>query len=490
MSDDESTRREEQAAQSFLDWTFERVRHAWRDVAGSARDALSGTPRPELSDEDAARLRGQIQACLDAVGGAVSARARAAGLGRTYLMLNAAGRQRFLMLRATEFALEGATVDAAAARLGAAGDPAARRAAEDELRRALMAPRVTLLTQFNALPEGVKFLVDMRAELLRLRGADPALDALESDLKRLLASWFDIGFLELRRITWKASAMLLEKLIAYEAVHAIKGWEDLKNRLDSDRGFYAFFHPSMPEEPLIFVEVALVDGLADNVHHLLDQEAPVGKASDANTAIFYSISNAQRGLAGISFGGFLIKRVVDHLATEFKGLKTFATLSPIPGFVRWLAARAAAEGEGDEADGNGAGLLIKADLKALAGLPRPVEGMAGLAALLAGDDWCQDAVTARALKAPVMRLGAHYLMRERRAGERALDPVAHFHLSNGARIERLNWLADTSPKGLAESAGMMVNYQYRLGEIEDNHEAYTADHKMSASTQIRTLSRG
>ncbi len=401
-------------------------------------------------------------------------------------MLNAEGRERFLRLLAAEFDVDGATVDAAAARLGEAGSPAGRRAAEDDLRRALQPPRVTLLTQFNALPEGVKFLVDMRAELLRLRGADTALDALEADLKRLLASWFDVGFLELRRITWDASAVLLEKLIAYEAVHAIRGWEDLKNRLDSDRRCFAFFHPSMPEEPLIFVEVALVDGLADNIHHLLDQEAPVGDAGDANTAIFYSISNAQQGLAGISFGGFLIKRVADHLAAEFKGLKTFATLSPMPGFMGWLAARAAAakEGEGE------AGLLTKGDLKALAGLAQPVEDLAGLAGLLAGEDWHGDGEMAPALKAPVMRLGAHYLMRERRAGKRALDPVAHFHLSNGARMERLNWLADTSPKGLAESGGMMVNYEYRLGEIEANHEVYTADHRISASTQMRGFSRG
>ena len=485
---EEATQQDEQevqADQGFLDWTFERVRNAWREVAESARDVISSVPGPELSDEDAARLRDQIQACLDAVGGEVSARARAADIGRTYLMLNAGGRERFLMLLAREFDVDGEMVNSATARLNEARDAAARRAAEDALRRALQPPRVTLLTQFNALPEGVKFLVDMRAELLRLRGGDPALDALEADLKRLLASWFDIGFLELRRITWKASAVLLEKLIAYEAVHAIRGWEDLKNRLDSDRGCYAFFHPSMPEEPLIFVEVALVDGLADNVHHLLDQEAPVGEASDANTAIFYSISNAQQGLAGISFGGFLIKRVADHLATEFKGLKTFATLSPIPGFMRWLTERVAAK-----EDEVGADLLTKADFKALAGLARPVEDLAGLVELLAGDDWYGDEETVKALKAPVMRLGAHYLMRERRATERALDPVAHFHLSNGARMERLNWLADTSHKGLAESAGMMVNYQYRLGEIEANHEAYTADHRISASTQMRGLSRG
>ena len=201
-----------------------------------------------------------------------------------------------------------------------------------ELRTALNAPRIKLLTQFNALPEGVKFLVDMRAELLRFGREDRGLVGLEADLKGLLAAWFDIGFLELKRITWDSPAALLEKLSVYEAVHQVRSWTDLKNRLDSDRRCFAFFHPRMPSEPLIFVEVAMVSGMAADVQALLDVKAPVIDPRSADTAIFYSISNAQRGLAGISFGGFLIKRVVDQLSAEFPKLKTFATLSPIPGF--------------------------------------------------------------------------------------------------------------------------------------------------------------
>src|SRR5690606_7075814 len=217
-------------------------------------------------------------------------------------------------------------------------------------------PRMALLTQFNALQEGVKFLVDMRGELMTLVREDPDLRGLEADLKRLLASWFDVGFLDLRRITWHAPASLLEKLINYEAVHEIRSWADLKNRLDSDRRCYAFFHPRMPDEPLIFVEVALVTGMAADVHVLLDEQSPVEDPALADTAIFYSISNAQKGLAGISFGNFLIKRVVDDLSGEFKNLRTFATLSPIPGFCRWLHARI--EAEGDD-------LLTEAEIRSL-----------------------------------------------------------------------------------------------------------------------------
>ena len=228
------------------------------------------------------------------------------------------------------------------AALAEAADPIARTAAERALRDALEPPRITLLRQFNALPEGVKFLVDLRAELIDLGRSEPLLAGLGEDLRRLLANWFDIGFLELQRITWESPAALLEKLMAYEAVHEIRGWTDLKNRLEADRRCFAYFHPRMPDEPLIFVEVALVSGMASDVNALLDEAAPVDDPQAADTAIFYSISNCQRGLAGISFGDFLIKRVVDALATELPRLKVFATLSPIPGFRAWLDAQLAA----------------------------------------------------------------------------------------------------------------------------------------------------
>jgi malonyl-CoA decarboxylase len=465
-----------------LDRTLQNLRSAWREIAQSARSAI-GTPlRPDLPREDTERLREQMQACLGGRGGEVSARARAAELGRTYLALNATGRRRFLLVLAESFDVDRAAIDAAASRLATAS-PEARRDAEQALGKALEAPRVSLLTQFNALPDGVKFLVDMRAELIGLARSHPPLAALEQDLKGLLARWFDIGFLELRRIGWDAPAALLEKLIVYEAVHEIRGWSDLKKRLAADRRCFAFFHLRMPDEPLIFVEVALVEGMADSIEKLLDEETPLGDPAQADTAIFYSISNCQKGLVGISFGNFLIKRVVDRLASELPRLKNFATLSPIPGFRAWLEAQFSESGQPGRPD-----LLTAGERRALAALPGELAN-AGVRGLLARPDWHQDEKVAAALREPLLRLCARYLVNETTLKGRARDPVAHFHLSNGARMERLNWAADLSKKGLQQSAGIMINYLYKLSEIDDNHEAYTGEGRIAASPQLRALLR-
>ena len=466
---------------SFFDRTLDQLRAAWAEVAESARHVVTGAPRPDLSEDDAERLKDRIQSCIDAVGGEVSARALAAEIGGTYLQLNETGRARFLRILATEFDTDREAVDAAVARLGDAPHLEGRRAEEAALRRALQSPRIALLTQFNGLPEGVKFLVDMRAELLRLSREDAAFAPLEADLKELLAYWFDIGFLELRRVTWDSPASLLEKLAAYEAVHAIESWQDLKNRLESDRRLYAFFHPNMPEEPLIFVEVALVDGMADSIQELLDLDGAAIDPREADTAIFYSISNAQAGLAGISFGGFLIKRVADALIAELKNLKIFATLSPIPGFRHWLDEQAA--------EGEGGGLLRREDRKALAALSPPVDGIAPLCTLLDRRDWASEAGVLDALRGPLTHLCAHYLLEVRRDNGWARDPVANFHLTNGARVERLNWMADVSAKGLHDSAGLMVNYRYRLNEIEANHDTYRKRGRIVASSSVRTQAK-
>ena len=320
--------------------------------------------------------------------------------------------------------------------------------------------------------------MDVRAELVAMTGNAPALQALDDDLRDLLTSWFDVGFLDLRSMTWDTPAALLEKLIEYEAVHAISSWRDLKNRLAVDRRCYAYFHPHMPDEPLIFVQVALVKGMADNVQRLLDQDAPLEDPEHADNAIFYSISNCQAGLVGISFGSFLIKRVVDALARELPNVKTFATLSPIPGFRDWLDARLATEGDSVLGGPEGS--------KHLASLAGAETGPAGLAALLERENWWQDGAITAVLEPVLMRLAARYLLGG--DGARALDRVAHFHLANGARIEHLNWLADTSEKGLRESAGMMVNYRYRLADIERNHESYSADGKVAAANSVKKLS--
>jgi len=463
---------------TVVDRTIGRLRAAWRDIAGQTRSQSTPT-RPELTTDDMERVREQLRACLAGRGGEVAARGRAAELGRTYLGLNADGRERFLRLLADEFDVDREAVARAAGEFLQAGAHRDKESAEEALRTALEAPRRRLLTQFNALPEGVKFLVDMRAELMALARRDRALGGLERDLRALLRGWFDIGFLELKRITWNSPAALLEKLTAYEAVHEIRSWADLKHRLEADRRCFAFFHPRMPEEPLIFVEVALVKGISGNIQALLDESAPVDDPRDADTAIFYSISNCQRGLAGISFGNFLIKRVADNLAAELPQLKTFATLSPIPGFRAWLDARLAKQ----EAE-----LLLPAEREALAALPGD-KGAGGLAGLLAEPGWHEDRQTADAMRATLMRLSARFLLAEKGAQGRALDLVEHFHLTNGARVERLNWLADLSPKGIQQSAGIMVNYLYRLADVEANHEAYTGEARVAASSAVKSLAR-
>lgn len=468
----------------LIDKTLGNLRRAWKDLTGAARVKLTGTVRPDLPEDDWVLLKRQIDDCLEGKGGQVSARARAADLGRTYLGLNAQGRERFVALLAHEYGVDKEALTAATATWtdliqSPKADPleseALHRAALAALRDALTPPRVRLLAQFNTLPQGVKFLVDMRAELMTLARKDVALKGLDDDLKNLLASWFDVGFLDLRCITWDAPASLLEKLARYEAVHAVKSWSDIKNRLAPDRRCYAFFHPQMPDEPIIYVWVALVKGMASNVQALLDVHAPTGDPDEADSAIFYSISNAQRGLAGVSFGSFLIKRVVDALASDFKNLKTFATLSPIPGFCAWLEQRITEQG---------IELLLPAERREL--LAAMNDESAVLDVLQDARIWYRQPSIEGGAREPLMRLCARYLT-EAKQGRYARDRVAHFHLSNGARMERINWRGDISQKGLSQSAGMMINYLYKSGDIERNHEAYTGDGKIRTSSSFNAL---
>ncbi|MBC9179431.1 malonyl-CoA decarboxylase [Pseudoroseomonas ludipueritiae] len=452
----------------LFDRAWKRVSLLWRDMA-----ATVGSPAADASWE------GRMRACLEARGGEVSARARAAGLAQSYQTAPEAVDKLAFFQALASFDSDFKVVEAAMAAVSGAKDAASRAAAKAKLRQALEPPRLKLLTQFTTIPDGMKFLVDMRADLMRLMGQDPMLHALERDMRGLLANWFDLGFLELRRIDWSSPAALLEKLVGYEAVHKIRTWRDLKNRLDSDRRCYAFFHPRMPEEPLIFVEVALVQGLSGSVQKLLDEKAPVLDPRMADTAIFYSINNCQRGLDGISFGNSLIKRVVTLLAEEMRGLKTFSTLSPIPGFRRWL------EEQKDAPD-----LLTEEESKSLAEAAGTPDGNAAIGLVLAARrplslPWIGKAE-------PVLtRLCARYLVLETgKDGRRARDPVGHFHLSNGARIERVNWRGDTSEKGLKESLGFMVNYLYDPMKIEDYHEAYVGEGSRAAPTSLRRLARG
>jgi malonyl-CoA decarboxylase len=313
--------------QPIWDWTLRRIRKIWPlGDAGKLKDVVD----PDLPESDIQKLRDKIVACLEARGGEMSARFRAAELGEAYLVLSPQGRRRFLELLAREYDVDNEAIETAIEERRKSKGPDQVQKATLQLRRLLESPRTRLLRQFNELQEGVKFLVDLRAELMVWAHEAPELKALDQDVYGLLTSWFDVGFLDLQQITWKTPAALLEKLIEYEAVHAIRSWDDLKNRLGDDRCCFAFFHPRMPDEPLIFVEVALVNGISTTIHELLDEKAPVGNPQKADTAIFYSISDCQAGLAGVSFGNFLIKRVVGALTAKLPNLKTFSTLSPVP----------------------------------------------------------------------------------------------------------------------------------------------------------------
>jgi len=308
-------------------------------------------------------------------------------------------------------------------------------------------------------PGGTALLVDMHARVLRNLSEHNEWLGTEADLTHLLRSWFNRGFLTLQRIDWRTSALVLEKLIRYEAVHEIQGWGDLRRRLQADRRCYAFFHPALPEEPLIFIEVALTRGMSACVQPLLDPDSPVLDPAAADCAMFYSITNCQQGLRGVSFGNSLIKQVVEDLGRELPRLKSFATLSPIPGFRAWLANLAAA-----------ADPAVRGEL-----MP--------LAAALDAARWYENEAQSTELQQRLVPLCAFYLLSVKEDQE-PVDAVARFHLVNGARLERINWLGDVSSTGMRQSAGMMVNYLYRLSEVDANHEAYAHHHTIVASRRL------
>ena len=336
-------------------------------------------------------------------------------------------------------------------------------------------PRQELLRRLNRAPGGTATILRMRERLLELKREQRELDAVDADFRHLLSSWFNPGFLQIVRVDWHTPAYLLEQIIAHEAVHEIQGWNDLRRRLDADGRCYAFFHPALPDEPLIFVEVALMDRVADVVPPLLNAQSTSQDPSRANTAVFYSISNCQPGLRGVPLGNFLIKKVVDVLSQELPRLKVFCTLSPIPGFAAWLGALIKSpEAQGDEP--------LAHALKAVArDLSADIARMAG--------DAANAARSLAPLKEPLTRLCATYLLHRGDGSEPTLDPVARFHLNNGARLERINWLADASRKGLRESLGMMVNYLYVPRAIQGNHQKFVRG-EIVASHRVRSLSLG
>jgi malonyl-CoA decarboxylase len=327
------------------------------------------------------------------------------------------------------------------------------------LQAAVESPRQELFRRINRATGGTAALIDMRSHVLDGLKEHAAWAAIDQDLLHLFRSWFNRGFLSLRRLDWRTSALVLERLIEFEAVHQIQGWHDLHRRLETDRRCYAFFHPALPDAPLIFIEVALTRGMSGNVQPLLDPDAKVEDPTRANCATFYSITNCHEGLHGVSFGSLLIKQVAEELAKEFRRLRIFATLSPIPGFVDWLQA-----------------------------VPGRIPAIPQAAFTDRGGGF--DALAAPAhVKSQLIGLCAQYLLHAKR-GRAPADPVARFHLSNGARLERLNWAGDTSPRGIERSLGLTANYLYQLDSIEENHEQYVKTFRIVVTRKVEHLARG
>jgi len=399
------------------------------------------------------------RALLTARGEVSGARMAAEALG-AYQRLNEEQVEWFFDRLVKAFSVDADAVRHAAAAYRLDASPANLLA----LQEAVESPRQELFRRCNMAPGGTAILVEMRRRLLRTLSDHPHRAEIDADLTHLFRSWFNRGFLTLQRIDWQTSAVVLERLIQYEAVHQIQGWQDLRRRLESDRRCYAFFHPALPQEPLIFIEVALTRAMTAQVQPLIDPNSPVDDPSRATCAIFYSITNCQQGLRGVSFGNVLIKQVVDDLGKEFPRVRTFATLSPIPGYRAWLIERAATA---------------------------PESVSPALAKLVAkGDELTAEDVAAvpNIVREEMMERCARYLI-STNDGQGAQDSVARFHLANGARLERLNWMGDTSPTGLRRSYGLTVNYVYRLTDLERNHDAYANQFRVASSSEFRQLTK-
>ncbi|RDD70004.1 malonyl-CoA decarboxylase [Paracoccus versutus] len=434
---------------AFLGELFEVLTNRGRRLLGR-RGAGAATESPDLCELGEALLSRR---------GEASGVAIAQDLLAAFEDADEATRLAFLQNLAERFGPDPAVVRAA---LEAVQRDPEDALAIEALHEATEPHRQELLRRLNLAPGGTAALVRMREELLAHLKGNPALRRVDLDFAHLFASWFNRGFLVLRHIDWNTPASILEKIIRYEAVHAIQNWDDLRNRLQpTDRRCYGFFHPQLVDEPLIFVEVALTEEIPDNVAGLLDLDRQPIEAERASTAVFYSISNTQRGLAGVSFGNFLIKQVVEELKAELPNIRSFVTLSPVPGFAAWLARQR--QDEMSE--------LIGADQRLAF-------------ALLDDPDWHRDRAAAESLRAPLLAAAATYFLRARDGKGRVVDPVARFHLGNGARLERLNFLGDVSANGLKQAHGLMVNYLYDLDRIEANHEAFAEGSAIAASDSV------
>jgi len=425
-----------------LERTFHSVLEAGREIL--ARRRISATPAQSLE-----ALLERCEQLLDHRGEA-SGLALASEITAAYSGLPESDREAFFLRLLSDFGVDRQRILAAMEQYRAEDDYAQLA----EIARSVEAPRQKLFRRINMAPDGTATLVAMRGHLLQVLRARPELKPVDADLKHLFISWFNKGFLELRQISWDSPAAVLEKIIDYEAVHQINGWDDLRSRLRNDRRCFAFFHPALHDDPLVFVEIALTEDLPDAIAPLLQQERELAAPEQASTVVFYSISNCHPGLAGVSFGNFLIKNVVEELQREMPWLKTFVTLSPVPGYRKWL---------------------LKADLSELVD-----ESLAGALREPVGSVIRTEVYEAH------LKLCAHYLL-QAKSGDLPKDPVARFHLGNGARLHRLHGGADLSAKGREQSAGIMVNYLYDLSKIEVNHEAFFDEGRVAASRSVLRL---
>src|SRR3984893_2027708 len=421
---------------------YQDLKHACRGTRAFLRKYASAPG----SRPGGARLETLFHALMG-VKGEASGVAIAADILETYAKAAMPDRLAFFRVLADRYAPDAERVKAACAAYLEA--PSASQFSV--LAQVVESPRRGFFRRLNLAPGATSRLVEMRSDLLAHLKASPELSAVDDDLFFLLQSWFNRGFLEMRQLSWSSPADILERIIRYEAVHSIKDWADLRRRLDpADRRCFAFFHPAMPDEPLIFVEVALTAEIPDNIQGILDPARPQIDLAEARCAVFYSISNCQRGLQGVSFGNFLIKQVAANLSRDLPQLRRFVTLSPAPGFLAYLRAVAAASID--------VGRITRPDAADVERLARP--------------GWWDDAVRADRLREIVLPHALRYFLEAKLTNGKPLDPVERFHLGNGAKLERINWLADRSDYGQRQSGGVMVNYLYDLAEVEDNYEAF------------------
>jgi malonyl-CoA decarboxylase len=443
-------------ASSFLSEILATIAERGRAVLSRPRAGGLGLPAPAESADLV-----ELSRALVSRRGEASGEALAREIFRRWDEAGPAQRREFLVRLASDFGPDAQRLEQAIAAWREAPGPATL----NELHASAEPKRQEVIRRLNLAPGGTGRLVRMREELFRHQKDAPVLEVLDSDFRHLFGSWFNRGFLVLRRIGWATPANILEKIIRYEAVHAIRDWDDLRRRIEpEDRRLFAFFHPQMVDDPLIFVEVALTGDIPDAIEPLLATTRTIMPANEATTAVFYSISNCHAGLRGVSFGNFLIKQVAEDLKRELPNIDTFVTLSPVPGFADWLAReRAAGASE----------TVSRAVLDALEGLD--ASGPAAVAPPEA------------ALRDAVLTAAAAYLFKAKTPRGKPIDPVARFHLGNGARLERIDFLGDRSPKGLRESHGVMVNYLYDLDSVELNHEAYAEKGEIAASSAVRKL---